>query len=538
MLCGSIAPTVKGRNFMQNKDNRYRYNSDLPRPSSYNKRKQTGQPLDKNSDNEQTQYIGNMDSFSDTAEIPYYEDSRQTETDNMYRPQSAGNRNNMRNSYYGRPQSTARNNYNNHPNHNNSSQAHQRSNGRVYRNETPHHQERRNTVPQNHQKQMRSEYEHHPRTAPTEHERRPRPVAQENKYRQRTLPDDESRKNTQIKKKRPPQQPPVQYKKKRKKKRRFGLVSRIILSIVTLVVVIFAIYSAVSLALIKKIHYVESNITSYSGLLDESYVKNVLLIGTDGRTVSDRGRSDTMILLSINSKTDEIFLTSLMRDSYVDISGYGWNKLNAAYSFGGPELLIDTIQRNFDVKVTDYIAVNFNAFAAVVDAVDGVEINVSDSEAEAINQILHDEVNELMGDAIDSDYLSSGGKYKLNGKQALSYARIRYVGNADFERTERQREVLSKIADNMKTFNPKKLTGVMKAALPEMTTNMKTRELYLLSLRLPFLLRYDIEQLRVPADDTWTGNNVYIGDDLSSVLEVDFNANIDMLKQKVFTDKK
>ena len=292
---------------------------------------------------------------------------------------------------------------------------------------------------------MRSEYEHHPRTAPTEHERRPRPVAQENKYRQRTLPDDESRKNTQTKKKRPPQQPPVQYKKKRKKKRRFGLVSRIILSIVTLVVVIFAIYSAVSLALIKKIHYVESNITSYSGLLDESYVKNVLLIGTDGRTASDRGRSDTMILLSINSKTDEIFLTSLMRDSYVDISGYGWNKLNAAYSFGGPELLIDTIQRNFDVKVTDYIAVNFNAFAAVVDAVDGVEINVSDSEAEAINQILHDEVNELMGDAIDSDYLSSGGKYKLNGKQALSYARIRYVGNADFERTERQREVLSKL---------------------------------------------------------------------------------------------
>ena len=412
----------------------------------------------------------------------------------------------MRNSYYGRPQSTARNNYNNHPNHNNSSQAHQRSNGRVYRKETPHHQERRNTVPQNHQKQMRSEYEHHPRTAPTEHERRPRPVAQEKKYRQRTLPDDESRKNTQTKKKRPPQQPPVQYKKKRKKKRRFGLVSRIILSIVTLVVVIFAIYSAVSLALIKKIHYVESNITSYSGLLDESYVKNVLLIGTDGRTASDRGRSDTMILLSINSKTDEIFLTSL--------------------------------QRNFDVKVTDYIAVNFNAFAAVVDAVDGVEINVSDSEAEAINQILHDEVIELMGDAIDSDYLSSGGKYKLNGKQALSYARIRYVGNADFERTERQREVLSKIADNMKTFNPKKLTGVMKAALPEMTTNMKTRELYLLSLRLTFLLRYDIEQLRVPADDTWTGNNVYIGDDLSSVLEVDFNANIDMLKQKVFTDKK
>ena len=182
---------------MQNKDNRYRYNSDLPRPSSYNKRKQTGQPLDKNSDNEQTQYIGNMDSFSDTAEIPYYEDSRPTETDNMYRSQSTGNRNNMRNSYYGRPQSTARNNYNNHPNHNNSSQAHQRSNGGVYRNETSHHQERRNTVPQNHQKQRRSEYEHHPRTAPTEHERRPRPVAQENKYRQRTLPDDESRKNTQ-----------------------------------------------------------------------------------------------------------------------------------------------------------------------------------------------------------------------------------------------------------------------------------------------------------------------------------------------------
>lgn len=359
-------------------------------------------------------------------------------------------------------------------------------------------------------------------------------LRQHNKHyeapRQSPVPDNNNKKSKK-QNIRPEKAEPVSSEPKKKKKRKKkGIISKIITSLISVVVVVFIIYSVIIYALINKINYVESNIVSYSGLINEKHVRNILLIGTDGRSESERGRSDTMILLSINSKTDKIFLTSFMRDSYVDIEGHGWNKLNAAYSFGGAELLIDTIQRNFNIEVTDYVSVNFNAFAAVVDAVNGIEIEISDKEAEAINKILHDEVNALMGDAIDSDYLKGGGKIKLNGKQALSYSRIRYVGNADFERTERQRNVLTKITEKVKSFNPAKITKIIKSAAPEMTTNMTTFELYTLALRAPFILPYDMEQLRVPADKTYKNGEYKVG----AVLELDFEKNIEIIEKEIY----
>lgn len=269
-----------------------------------------------------------------------------------------------------------------------------------------------------------------------------------------------------------------------------------------------------------------------SAALSESYVTNILLIGTDGRTTDDRGRSDTMMLLSINSRTDEISLTSFMRDSYVDIPNYGWEKLNASYSYGGAELLMDTIEQNFSIKIDDYIAVNFTSFAAIIDAVGGIEIDVSDDEAGEINTILMAEVNELMGDERDSDLLSSGGKLLLDGKQALSYARIRYIGNADFERTERQRTVMTKVAEKLKSFNPSMISDIAKNSIPQITTNMSTQKLYLLSLRMPFILRYDIQQFQVPASGTYGSVTTASGGD---ALSVDFDANYDIISSEVFS---
>ena len=304
---------------------------------------------------------------------------------------------------------------------------------------------------------------------------------------------------------------------------------------IILFLIIFGVYSCASLSLIKKLEYVESGDRNRTGgAISRSYVTNVLLIGSDSRG-GERGRSDTMMLVSINKRTDEITLTSFMRDCYVDIPEYGWDKLNASYSYGGADLVMDTIEANFGIKIDNYAAVDFVSFANIVDAVGGIEIDVSEAEIREINTILQAEVNGLMGDDALDDLLDvdDDGKIKLNGKQALSYARIRYVGNADFERTERQRKVIEMIFNKVKDIGPSVISQVSDEVLPNVTTNMTTGELYMLSLRVPFLFGYDIQKLQVPAENSFHGDSTPSGD---ALIIDDFDANYYMLKDEVFDD--
>lgn len=321
-------------------------------------------------------------------------------------------------------------------------------------------------------------------------------------------------------------------KKKKKKRRPFG---SFMYTLILIVILSFTVYSAFALYYITKISPIE-NTGQYkndeSNMLYSSDVKNILVIGTDARDTSTRGLSDSMILMSINKNNKKIQMTSFMRDMYTQIEGYGSEKLNAAYSHGGCELLIDTIEDSFKVRIDGCVTVNFSAVAYIVDAVGGVEISISDSEAEAINTILYSEVNEIMGDNPDSDFLPGAGKYKLNGKQALSYSRIRYVGDADFERTQRQRTVVNQILANMKSVNPITLNKNIKKALPYIGTDLSVSDMYLLSLRLPMLLiGYDIEQYRIPAEDTWWYDET---EDGQSILGVDFAANTQIIKEKIY----
>ena len=301
-------------------------------------------------------------------------------------------------------------------------------------------------------------------------------------------------------------------------------------------VVLFALYSVVALALISKLERMPRNVrTVTSGALDRGYVRSILLIGTDSRDLTqERGRSDTIMLLTLNSATDEIGMNSFMRDAYVEIPGYGGDKLNAAYSYGGAELLMDTLESNYDVSVDDYICVSFTGFAGLIDAFGGVEITLTDAEAQEINNILRNEVNALMGADPEDDFLPGGGTYALDGKQALSYARIRYVGNADFERTSRQREVMTQLLNNARSKAVTAVPELMQEALPHLTTNMSVSQLYLLSLRAPFLLGYDMSQQQIPADGTWSGANIG-GQD---VLQVDFPANTQLLHDTVYSSTK
>ncbi len=338
----------------------------------------------------------------------------------------------------------------------------------------------------------------------------------------------------------PPKQNSGNSQQKKKKKRRrknpaAKFLGRFIKTLLIIFLVILGLYSCTSISLINKMDYVPTGSRNRrSDALSRSYVTNVLLIGTDSRNAEERGRSDTMIIASINSRTDEVSLISLMRDCYVVIPGYGENKLNAAYTFGGAELLMDTIEYNFGIAVEDYVAVNFVSVANIVDSVGGIDIEISEAEAQEINAIMKNEVNAIMGDDILDDLLDSGGKLHLNGKQALSYARIRYVGNADFERTERQRRVIELVMDKVKSFNPTILPNIASSVLPGVETNMSTAELYWLSLKAPFIVGYERQQLRVPAEGTYYGEYRDCGDSLI----VDFNANYNLIYETAYKEQK
>ena len=312
-----------------------------------------------------------------------------------------------------------------------------------------------------------------------------------------------------------------------------GILGKAIRAVLWVIIIVFVLYSAVSLIGILRMHReTAENRANISDVMDAAYVSNVLLIGTDSRDLSqERGRSDSMILASINKKTRELTLTSFLRDSYVYIDDeYGYGKLNAAYSYGGAGLLMDTIESNYGVRIDDYVLISFAACANVIDAVGGVKLDLTDEEADAVNEILISEVNELMGDDRNDDLLDCGGKQKLDGKQALSYSRIRYVGNADFERASRQRTVMTQVLKKA-AVNPVAMARIFVTALPELSTNLSVGKSYGYTLRAPFLLiGYQLKTQQIPADDTFYGDDV----DGESVLRVDCDANRQVLKDTIY----
>ena len=145
--------------------------------------------------------------------------------------------------------------------------------------------------------------------------------------------------------------------------------------------------------------------------------------------------------------------------------------------------------------------------------------------------ILISEVNGIMGDDPNADLLSGGGKLHLNGKQALSYSRIRNVGNNDFERTERQRRVMSLIIAKLKTFRPSIFKNLASDVIPDVTTNMTGMNMYLLSLRVPFAIGYKTKQLQIPAEGTYNSMDT----DAGNVLQIDMAENKKIIDKEVFS---
>lgn len=276
---------------------------------------------------------------------------------------------------------------------------------------------------------------------------------------------------------------------------------------------------------------IEDNLKNNSTTLKyDNDVLNILLVGCDSRDSSNTGRSDSMILLSINKKSNRVILTSIMRDIYAYVPGSGNTRINAAYAIGGPDLLLETLKQNFKVNVDKYVTINFFTFIDIIDSLGGVTISVTDDELPVLNRYIN-EINKLKNYPLDSGLLLAAGEnLQLTGKQALGYARIRYIGNADFQRTERQRSVLLQLKSKLASQNVFALNSMLNKILPDVTTNLSKGELYSLILSFPELSSFTIAQDRIPIDGSWS-DALISGMD---VLSIDFERNIAELQKQIY----
>ncbi len=260
------------------------------------------------------------------------------------------------------------------------------------------------------------------------------------------------------------------------------------------------------------------------------HIINIMLIGQDRREGEGRQRSDAMILCTINTKTKTLTMTSFMRDLYVQIPGYSANKMNSCYQIGGMELLDSCLETNFGVTVDGNVEVDFSGFIEVVDLVGGVDIELNESEANYLNRRGNWDVN----DSSAGTWNLKAGVNHLTGEQALAYSRIRYVGNGDFERTERQQKVISALVEQSRNLSIPQLNNLLQKALPMLTTDLSDKEIIGYAARVFTILSdLKIEKQRIPADGTW---EYAIVSNLDVVRMFDVDTNVELLR-KVIEDE-
>ena len=246
---------------------------------------------------------------------------------------------------------------------------------------------------------------------------------------------------------------------------------------------------------------------------------NILLLGLDTRNPKQfsSGLTDSIIIITLDTVNHEIKLSSIMRDSLVEVPGHGLNKINSAFAYAGPQGTMEVIQNYFGVKIDYYAVVNFFAVARIIDSVGGVEIDVKKSEVNILNVQLDEIKKYEKGNK--SKHLTKSGLQKLNGSQAVAYMRIRHVGQADFERTERQRTVLQAIADQ--NFSLPDVIRIANSLPDNVRTNANETQLLSLANTAFGLVGSPIKQFRMPIDGSYTLGRY----NKMSVIKVDFVKN-------------
>lgn len=259
---------------------------------------------------------------------------------------------------------------------------------------------------------------------------------------------------------------------------------------------------------------------------------NILLIGSDTRYTGQAGRSDTMMLLTINRDEETISLTSLMRDMYVYVPDHGNTRINNAFAYGGAQLLIDTIETNFRIEIDNYAAIDFYSFVDAIDAIGGITMDITYDDFYGVNLAI-EKYNKTLGLPYDDGKLTTYGEIQLTGKQALGYARNRHFPLGDFDRTAHQRALVAAIFEKAKSADLTQLDALLNAILPGITTDMSETQILSWMVLVPTVLQYDFETYRIPIDDSYQG--VTIGG--ASMLSIDFEKNIAALHRIIYGEE-
>ena len=269
---------------------------------------------------------------------------------------------------------------------------------------------------------------------------------------------------------------------------------------------------------------VQEKLSQYS-----NSIINIALFGVDA-VDGDVGRSDSIMIATIDTVHKKLKLTSIMRDSYVAIDGHGNDKLNHAYAFGGPQLAIKTLNENFDLNIENFASVNFETLPKIIDELGGIELNIDADELEYINgYIAH--LNNINGTSEPA--IESTGIQHVSGTQALAFCRIRYTSGGDYKRTERHREVLTEIFKKIETMPVTSYPSLLSEILPMVNTSLGYSDILELGTEVLKLGDSNLQLERFPLDDYCEGkmiSGIYY-------LTFDKEVTVEQLHNYIFEDK-
>ncbi|MCR3757942.1 LCP family protein [Clostridium felsineum] len=325
-----------------------------------------------------------------------------------------------------------------------------------------------------------------------------------------------------------------------KPKKRFGFWKKFFLTIFILIVVVGVtaggyFYSKTSKMKKKVISKKPSDLgisqKTQTDLQKYDDTINIALFGVDRRQKTDISRSDSIMILTMDPTHKKLKISSIMRDTYVNVDGHGKTKITHAYAYGGPQLAIKTINENFNLNVKDYVTVDFYAFEKIIDKLNGVEIDVQPDEVNYLNSYI-DEVSKY--EKVKPNHVTASGKQLLDGRQAVAYSRIRYTAGGDFQRTERQRTVLMAVFNKMKAQGKGNMISMMDEMLPYTETSLGSLDIAKYGTKFLSLNIDSIDQERFPVDGYCSGITV----DGVWYLNTDLAVTSDQMRKYIFDDVK
>lgn len=320
---------------------------------------------------------------------------------------------------------------------------------------------------------------------------------------------------------------------KEKNKKGLSIFFKIVIVLILILVIVIGTAFFYVKGKLDKIQKVELPSSEDLGITEEvaqnlTGYRNIAIFGVDSRS-DDYGvgnRSDCIIIASINNDTGEIKLISVYRDTYVNIDGYGLDKITHAYSYGEAPLAIKTLNKNLDFNIDEFVTVNFDSVAEAVDQLGGVQLTITADEIKYINGYIN-ETSKVTGKA--SSHITEPGTYTVDGVQAVSYSRIRYTDGGDYKRTERMRTVIEAMFKKMKTKSLAEISSFADNILPHVYTNISVSDIISM---VPNMSKYRVsESIGWPYDtkgktmDRWYG------------IPVTLESNVVQLHKEAFGEK-